>query len=337
MASKARPNGYWKDEKNVLNESKRIMKKHKLKKLPTLKQLSQLGYSSLGWAISKYYGFNYFREKLGEDNIRKPSGFFSNMEDEQLFDYFRENHSGRNIRYIALHDGGAYQEVSRRKLKEKLVENGILKRGRRKNRHFASMSKKVFVKYIKDNFLGKSLAQIQKFDKLLYDEIRERRLASELISGGLIIVVQRANGYFRDMSDSDLVQYVTKNYSGQTLTDLHKGDSKAYLEVSKRGMVKSLVSEGVLTRKEREKGIWRNLDYAIEEGKRIMNEYGFQELPSSKKLTRLGLHKSFISAINRYHGGLPSFRQLLNERLGIQSNESKLESIINCYVGGEDE
>jgi len=58
------------------------MEKHELDGLPTQRKLTELGYSSLSFAISNYHGgFPNFREKhFGEELLKKPSGYWESLE-----------------------------------------------------------------------------------------------------------------------------------------------------------------------------------------------------------------------------------------------------------------
>ncbi len=81
LNQKSKNTNYWKNEKNAIKEARRIMKENNLKKLPSQFTLAQMGYSSLAGAIATYYGgFNEFRKKLGEKNVRNKMGSLKNWE-----------------------------------------------------------------------------------------------------------------------------------------------------------------------------------------------------------------------------------------------------------------
>ena len=79
MASKRKPHKYWQSLENTLFEVKKVMEGQGVDILPTQKELIELGYSCLNIAISRYHGgFHNFREKhLGEEVLRKPSGYYT--------------------------------------------------------------------------------------------------------------------------------------------------------------------------------------------------------------------------------------------------------------------
>jgi len=63
---------------------------------------------------------------------------------------------------------------------------------------------------------------------------------------------------------------------------------------------------------QREKGIWKDIEYVKDEAKNIMDEHGFNVLPGARILTGLG-YNAFIASINGYHGGMRKFRELLGQ------------------------
>jgi len=78
-------------------------------------------------------------------------------------------------------------------------------------------------------------------------------------------------------------------------------------------------------------GIWKDLEYTLEEARKIMIEHEFSELPSDKALRLLKYH-GLSNAINTYHGGFPAFRKLLAERGVGTSEKEQLEGILRAYV-----
>ena len=67
-------NGYWTEE-NTTHELKLLI--DELGKFPSQNKLSELGESSLAVAITKNGGFNYFREKMGSEPLRKSNGYWT--------------------------------------------------------------------------------------------------------------------------------------------------------------------------------------------------------------------------------------------------------------------
>lgn len=81
---------------------------------------------------------------------------------------------------------------------------------------------------------------------------------------------------------------------------------------------------------------WKNLDYVVDQAQKIMKENSWDELPAPKILIKLGYSRLSYS-ISRHHGGFHVFREKLNEYLGQKSETDKLESMLEKYIGGQDE
>ena len=73
-----RPKNYW-DKEVVLEEAKKIKRKHKFKALPGGTTLRKLGYNAFTQAVHKYYGgMNALRKPLGEEVTRIDSSKIQN-------------------------------------------------------------------------------------------------------------------------------------------------------------------------------------------------------------------------------------------------------------------
>ncbi len=83
----------------------------------------------------------------------------------------------------------------------------------------------------------------------------------------------------------------------------------------------------------RESGKWKDFNYASEEALRFMQEEGYEILPGTWTLAKRG-YGSLVSAVTKYHGGIVSFRQKLNQSLGREESSKQLESLLEVYVGG---
>jgi len=60
-------------------------------------------------------------------------------------------------------------------------------------------------------------------------------------------------------------------------------------------------------------GLWRDFEYAKQRALDIVEQHGFEILPSLEKLRKIG-HSSLSHAIINYHGGFTKFRQELGQR-----------------------
>jgi len=59
-------------------------------------------------------------------------------------------------------------------------------------------------------------------------------------------------------------------------------------------------------------GQWKDLDYVVKQAQTLIEEYGYETLPSCNKLRKIR-YSSLSYAIIRYHGGFNKFRKLLGE------------------------
>ena len=76
---------------------------------------------------------------------------------------------------------------------------------------------------------------------------------------------------------------------------------------------------------------WKGLENTISESKKVMEEHGFDTLPSSNKLRELG-YSGLSRAISIHHSGFPNFREIMNQELGIKSKEEHLTELVEDYL-----
>lgn len=69
----------------------------------------------------------------------------------------------------------------------------------------------------------------------------------------------------------------------------------------------------------KEVGVWKSLDYTIQQAQKIKIKHKLENLPSFKQLDVLG-HSSLARAIHKYHGGFHRFRQILGEKMRRKPN-----------------
>jgi len=84
---------------------------------------------------------------------------------------------------------------------------------------------------------------------------------------------------------------------------------------------------------QRQPGLWKSLDYALEQSQEVLDTHGFETLPSQRELQKLG-YSSLSVALVKYHGGLVRIRELLAEQNGSPSEKELLEGILREYVDG---
>ena len=75
----------------------------------------------------------------------------------------------------------------------------------------------------------------------------------------------------------------------------------------------------------------KNFEYVLNMAKKAMEEQGWDELPSKHTIEKKG-YSPLVTAIQRYHEGLVSFREKLNEHLGKQSEQDQLKTLLENYT-----
>ncbi len=96
-----KPNGYWKDINNVINELKEITMK--LGHFPTKTELLEIGESSLDVSISKYHG--------GFDNVKFSMGYGTIRKKDQFISFLSRNQKARNLVSITINANGFRSDI----------------------------------------------------------------------------------------------------------------------------------------------------------------------------------------------------------------------------------
>ncbi len=132
-----KPNGYWDDEKNVVEEAKKVIEANSWEKLPDHRQLVELGHSDLVSAIEDHGGFRKFRTLLGEEQKKVADGYWT---EERILDDCRKIVSQKgglpsSKKLIKLGYGGLVTAIYRRKKGFSWVRNelGLNERVKPKN------------------------------------------------------------------------------------------------------------------------------------------------------------------------------------------------------------
>ncbi len=126
--------GSLKDRKYIVEEIKKLMRKHHLKTVPTTLQLGKLGESSLGQAIIRNHGgYTAFRRAMGEKNIKEASGQWQDIKfgvrearriiKKHSLDYLPGNMELRKMGYNSLSSAITKYYGGYHKFRENLGEN----------------------------------------------------------------------------------------------------------------------------------------------------------------------------------------------------------------------
>ncbi len=80
-------------------------------------------------------------------------------------------------------------------------------------------------------------------------------------------------------------------------------------------------------------GQWSNLDFTLEQARKVKKQNGLKYLPNGDELSKLG-YASLRSAISKYHGGFFKFRQLLEENNSRRENGKlkNLDYVIEQFI-----
>ena len=82
---------------------------------------------------------------------------------------------------------------------------------------------------------------------------------------------------------------------------------------------------------------WQGLEFTLGVARKLLEENSLEDLPSALQL-RVKFSRSDLSAaISKYHGGFPVFREKLREYMGHETNQDNLGSLLEEYVGGNEE
>ncbi len=110
-------------------------------------------------------------------------------------------------------------------------------------------------------------------------------------------------------SQGDLVNLGYRSLN-QAIIAFHGG----YHEVRKR-LGLSPIGENVPKNK------WKDLEFTIKRAREIMDKHGFETFPHEGILRSLGIN-SINSSIQKYHGGVQKFREILGVKEGIKKSET---------------
>lgn len=77
-------------------------------------------------------------------------------------------------------------------------------------------------------------------------------------------------------------------------------------------------------------GVWTNQEYVLQQAVTIMKKERWQTLPGGQILRQK--YSGFCGAIDKYHGGLPAFRAILDKKLDIPSDKDRLEDLLRDYT-----
>ena len=351
MASKTRPQGYWKSLDNCIEKAKKVMEEHSFDRLPSEGKLRELGYSSLSTAIDKYHGgMGKFRKLLGQEELKKPNRYWNSLENticevknimgEHGFDRLPSEGKLRELGYSSL--GGAISKY----------HGGMGKFRKLLGQEELEKPKKYW------HSLGNCLDEAKSLmEKHSFDKFPSQVKLNEIGYGSLCVAISKYHGglnKFRELLGEELLikpmgyweslgncldeaKSLMEKHSFDKFPSSGKLNELGYgslcVAISKyyggMGKFRKLLGQEEL---KKPNGYWNSLENTISEAKKIMEENSFDQLPSQQRLGELG-YSSLGAAISNYHGGFVYFREILNEELGIKSEKEHLTELLEDYVG----
>lgn len=223
---------------------------------------------------------------------------------------------------------------SDRKVYDLLSEAGVRRKQIHRAKFFMDMDEERLIEYISKNHSGKSITQLQEEDNRAYVTVRKKGLLTELVERRILVRKENEKNYWKNWENvRDKLEEITEKIGhfpqGNELRELEY--SSLDLAISKYhggwNRVRQTMGADI---KRLQNGIWKNLDYALEQASLIMKRHNFEELPGDRILRKLG-YSSLARAIHVYHGNISVFRTKLNEYLGRETEEST--SLLEKYLG----
>ncbi len=264
---------------------------------------------------------------------KRKYGSLINMNNEELINYIESNYSGKRISDFNNKNNRAYELACEKGLIDLLVERKILIREVKRSGFFRNMSDEELIAYTEKNHKGKLMRQAEEDESSVIVIARVRGLMDKIVERGILIREMKKPGFFTNIGDDELVNYIRENHSGKKISNFGKDDAAAYQAVLKRGLVDFLVQESVLIRTRVKNGQWKDEEYMLGRASVIAEKYGI-EVFSPNRLSSLK-YADLLKAINLYYGGFPAFRDWLREKLQLKAEVSELEDLIGEYISGE--
>src|SRR3989338_9124799 len=215
------------------------------------------GWSKMGgipslWIIVRHFGtWNSFMSACGcEVKVRKlkrkkrPAHELSRKSNEELVSYTEKKYRGQCISELQRNDRTLYAHLRSKGLIDDLTHKGIIIR---RVRYYTDDS---LIAKVKREFMGASIAELQRLDEQVYASLLRRNLLSLLVEDGTIKRVKKRR-FSNIMPDTEILTYTELNFSGMYIEDVRNSDATLYTQLARRELVDTLVKKGILMRKVR--------------------------------------------------------------------------------------
>ena len=252
-------NRHLNEEQSRLERARKFHEEHpEHEVLPGAHTLIKLGYGDLVKAMRGKEGFPAFREKLGQGQLMKPRGYWSNQSDEELIAHAKEHHQGSTKTELLKKNGTLYQYLWNRDLLETLTEKGILYENQKPRGYWSNQSDEELIAHTKEHHQGSTKEDLKREEITLYKHLQNRDLLETLIGKGIIHEVKKPNGFYAHRSDEELIAHTKEHHQGSTKTELSKENRRLYTLLQERTLLDSLVKEGVIGEGRKSNGYWSN-------------------------------------------------------------------------------
>jgi len=341
--------GIWKSLEFTIQQARQIVNKHELEKLPDGSTLSKMGYSALANAIQSHHGgMRKFRGHLGEEvkksvfkELRDPVYVERQAKDimeENGFDILPGNETLNKLGYSSFvnsvnrHHGGMY--AFRKRIGQNVIKlpNGYWDKWENAEPEIRKLRDEL------GHFPNQKELQAKKQGSLACAISRTHGGMNEVRQRMGEHIIKKDIGFYKDLEIvkaemlrladeiSDLngqlpsCHWLQKNGYGSLTEGIRKyhGGFKKFREIME-------MNSGQV-----EPGQWKNLEYTIDRAIKFMHENGHDTLPGSSLINRAG-YSSLSAAIQKYHGGIKTFRELVHEKIKLPNECEKLEGLLNTY------
>jgi len=342
-----RPNGYWKDENNLVAEARAAMQEHSWETLPVHRVLYENGLSSLCLYAAKFHGgLTRLRELLGQKNLKRSSGLWQSedyiIEQAKLAmqenkwetlpgsHILQENGYSSLCLYAGKFHGGLI--VLRKLLGQEILHSP---NGCRKD---------------KDFILGEAKQAMQEHgwdtlpsQKVLCDHGYGPLAKGAKYHGGMAGLrkllgqkkLKHPNGSWND--PDFLMQEAQSAMQEQGWTKLpsrkivrKNGYGSIVQAASVHGgmnYLRKLLGEKSLRVAD---GSWKDPDFIVAQSREAMKQNGWVILPNPKVLRSMGYGR-IINASYRHHGGMSGLRKLIAKSLDQPTEQEQLEVLVGGY------
>ena len=346
-----RENGLWENIRYVLREARAIKAKHGFEQLPGGEALSKLGYSAFLNAVNKYHGgMNNVRRKLGEKLPRTDSMLLRD-----------ESYILRQARKIMRQEGfdslPSWQEIYRRgyasfvnavnryhggipSIREKLGQEEVKKPKGYWDKF--SHVEEVLVDLAKELGHFPTQRDLQrKGHGTIANAITHNHGGMNAVRKRMgFEIVKKDKCYYtnKENIDHELKQIFESHPEFNSLLPSAHWLQKNGYDGLYSGIVECYGSygkfreqKGLPANLQVKTGQWKDLEFTLAEAEKVMKEHGFENLPGTWTLNKLG-YSSLGAAIMKYHGGIVNFRALLERRGIASSEEQRLELLVRRYT-----